>query len=74
MLTFPRCEDPCLCTRIIGEYLEMPGLRLTLPQAQRLWNTDARTCCNVLDSLVEAGFLRKTISGYARADEGRYAA
>ena len=33
--------------RIRGEYLEMPGLRLTSVQAQRLWGLDARTCASV---------------------------
>jgi hypothetical protein len=43
--------------RIRGEYLEMPGLRLTDVQAQRLWALDARTCASVLDTLVEDQFL-----------------
>ena len=29
-----------LLGRIRGEYLEMPGLKLTLAQAQRLWGLD----------------------------------
>ena len=32
----PESRDSIL-RRICGEYLEMPGLRLTQPQAQRLW-------------------------------------
>jgi len=43
--------------RIRGEYLEMPGLRLTCVQAQRLWGLDARTCASALDALVEDQFL-----------------
>ena len=43
--------------RIRGEYLEMPGLRLTYVQAQRLWGLDARTCASVLDALVKDQFL-----------------
>jgi len=30
--------------RIRGEYLEMPGLRLTTRQAQRLWHFDHARC------------------------------
>ena len=30
------------------EYLEMPGLRLTAPQAQSLFGLDAETCDAVL--------------------------
>jgi hypothetical protein len=42
-----------------AEYLEIPGLRLTKPQARRLWGLDARTCDAVLDALVAAQFLRR---------------
>lgn len=54
-----------LLRRIWNEYLEMPGLRLTSQQAQRLWALDADTCSAVLESLVELKFLR-------RGPEGRY--
>ena len=43
--------------RIRGEYLEMPGLRLTLLQAQRLCGVDPAVCQRVIDALVETGFL-----------------
>ena len=42
---------------IRAEYLEMPGLRLTLAQAARLWNIDRDTCVEALASLVGTGFL-----------------
>jgi hypothetical protein len=59
--------------RIIrGEYVEIPGLRLTKPQAQRLWGLDPRTCDALLDTLVDGRFLRRTrTGGYARVDIGR---
>ena len=61
--------------RISGEYLEMPGLRLARPQAQRLWGLDRHTCSQLLDSLVEAKFLRRTDDGmYARLTDGAVAA
>ena len=44
--------------RIHGEFMEMPGLRLTLDQAQRLWGLDETTCRRVLQILIDAGFLR----------------
>ena len=37
-----RIED--VLQRIQGEFSEMPGLRLTPPQAQRLWGLDRATC------------------------------
>jgi Fic family protein len=55
--------------RIRGEYLEMPGLRLTSEQAARLWHVDAATCTAVLSRLVADRFLTRTRSGaYVRAD------
>lgn len=49
--------------RIRGEFLEMPGLRLTLDQARRLWRLDETACEAVLDMLVNAGFLARTRDG-----------
>jgi DNA-binding IclR family transcriptional regulator len=57
--------------RIYSEFLEMPGLRLTCEQAQRLWGLDAWTCRELLESLVEAEFLyRGAHGGYARLTDG----
>ena len=57
--------------RIRGEYGEMPGLRVTQPQAQRLWGLDEATCRLALDSLVRTGFLRRTDAGqYLRLTDG----
>ena len=52
-----------LAARIRGEYREMPGLRLTLAQACRLWQLDATTCEGVLDVLLADRFLRRTVDG-----------
>lgn len=46
-----------------GEFLEMPGLRLTRKQAQRLWALDSDTCEAVLDTLEASRFLRHTREG-----------
>jgi hypothetical protein len=46
--------------RIQGEFLEMPGLRLTPAQAQRLWGLD-RDVCDAL--LGDARFLAQTRDG-----------
>jgi hypothetical protein len=46
-----------LLTRIRAEYLEMPGLRLTVPQAQRLCGVEGVSCKTVLDALVAERFL-----------------
>lgn len=52
-----------LLARIRSEYLEMPGLRLTLLQARRLWALDALTCANALAVLECSGFLTRTRDG-----------
>lgn len=49
--------------RVYSEFLEMPGLRLTLPQAQRLWSLDADSCRLVLEALVDARFLEPPDAG-----------
>lgn len=57
---------------IRSEYLEMPGLHLTRPQAQRLWGLDALTSDALLGTLVATGFLRRTrTGGYMLSDETR---
>ncbi len=57
--------------RICGEYLEMPGLRLKREQAQRLWGLDEATCAQLLDVLVEAGFLCRLAGDvYGRLTDG----
>jgi hypothetical protein len=53
-----------LLERIRGEYLEMPGLRLTLRQACRLWQLDQATCEAVLSKLLEERFLVTSGSNY----------
>ena len=47
-------ELHALVERIRSEFLEMPGLRLTLPQASRLWGLDTRSCEAVIDALITA--------------------
>ena len=49
--------------RIQGEFVEMPGLRLTAPQAQRLWGLEREVCNALLGALVDAKFLSQTRDG-----------
>jgi hypothetical protein len=56
-----------LLTRIRAEYVEMPGLRLTREQAQRLCGAEPWLCQRVLDMLVDMKFLCVKPNGvYAR--------
>lgn len=62
-----RIED--VVQRIQGEFVEMPGLRLTAAQAQRLWGLDREVCTAVLRALVDAKFLERTRDGaFVRPD------
>ena len=64
-----RTTDEAL-RRVQGEFLEMPGLRLTQPQARRLWGLDAASCDALLGALVEAQFLFRTRDGaFMRVDQ-----
>src|SRR5687767_3545790 len=44
-------EKQYMLNRVRGEFLEMPGLRLRVDQAQRLWGLDRPTCEELLKSL-----------------------
>jgi hypothetical protein len=57
----PATED--VLRRVQGEFLEMPGLRLTEAQARRLWGLDASSCSALLGALVDANFLFRTRDG-----------
>ena len=65
------CTPVNLLRRIWNEYIEMPGLRLTSAQAQRLWAVDTPTCMALLEALVDLKFLVRGPEGkYARLTEG----
>ena len=68
MLTAMPETTALMLYRIRGEFLEMPGLRLTIEQAARLWHVDAATCAEVLGRLVADRFLTRTRAGaYVRS-------
>jgi hypothetical protein len=49
-----------------AEFLEMPGMRLTVAQAARLWHLDAEESELVLQTLVDTQFLIQTRNAYIR--------
>jgi hypothetical protein len=62
-------EPEVLVHRVRAEFTEMPGLRLTLAQATRLWRLEPAVCQEIIDTLVDSRFLRWTASGMVmRAD------
>ena len=63
--------DDRLSRIVHAEFQEMPGLRLTRQQAQRLWGLDPATCADLLSALVDAGFLTLMPDGhFARVGDG----
>jgi hypothetical protein len=50
-------------TRIQSEYIEMPGMKLTLFQAQRLFSFSVDLCNDAMTILLIAGFLFQTRDG-----------
>jgi hypothetical protein len=52
-----------LLMRARSEFNEMPGLRLSVAQAARLWAIDRGTSEHVLERLVSSGFLWRSRSG-----------
>ena len=59
----PRSVTEDVLRRAQGEFVEMPGLRLTEAQACRLWGLDAAMCSALLGVLIEARFLFRTRDG-----------
>jgi hypothetical protein len=55
--------NEAIVRRARAEFLEMPGLCLTLEQAQRLWGLEPRACEALLNSLIDSRFLRRTDRG-----------
>ena len=54
--------------RLTSEFTEMPGLCLTIPQAQRLCGLPMDECEAALRHLTEQGILRRTVQGmYVKA-------
>jgi DNA-binding IclR family transcriptional regulator len=62
-----RSCDEALLQRVRAEFLEMPGLRLTSAEVQRLCGLDRDTCSAVLDRLVDFKFLVRDANGRYRA-------
>ena len=73
-MAVPRQTLDDVLRRVQGEYLEMPGLRLTTAQAQRLWGLDRVECDRLLSKLVDAKFLFQTRDGsFMRFEQSRAA-
>jgi hypothetical protein len=50
-----------LINRARADFIEMPRLELTLPQAARLWSVGVDDCRVAIDVLVESGFVMWTV-------------
>ena len=56
-------DTAALLRRVRGEFLEMPGLCLSVEQAQRLWGLERHACESVLNALADTQFLHRTVTG-----------
>lgn len=61
-----RSESDAIVRRVRGEFVEMPGLRLTLKQAGRLFGLPPTLCEAVLGRLVDERVLLRTPDGAFR--------
>jgi hypothetical protein len=69
------CRDvatrQALVHRLISEFDEMPGLRLSLAQASRLFGVTEAAAQRILTDLTEAGTLYRSVTNlYMRRDRG----
>jgi hypothetical protein len=69
---FRTSRQDALLRRARGEFREMPGMRLTIDQAMRLWDLDRPTCQSLLQSLVDAHFLELDLYGRYRKSHSGY--
>jgi hypothetical protein len=67
-------RDDMLHQRIRAEYNEMPGMRLTLAQAARLFNLERARCEDILSMLVSSGTLWTNGREFLARNGGRRAA
>lgn len=65
-VSYHASDASTLCARVEAEFVEMPGLTLTLPQAARLWGVTLTQSRRVLSDLVEARFLTRDARGSYR--------
>ena len=59
-----------LAARVSGEFREMPGLRLTISEVQRLCGVDRDTCVEVVALLVARSVLQRqndTVTSHQRS-------
>ena len=64
-------QREALVQRLIAEFDEMPGLRLSLPQASRLFGVTEAAASRILTALTKAGTLHRNASNlYMRRDRG----
>lgn len=72
VMLFRTIKEDALLRRVRGEFREMPGMRLTVDQAMRLWNLDRLACNKMLCSLVASRFLEVDSNGRYRKAHGGY--
>jgi len=57
--------------RVRAEFAEMPGMRVTLEQAMRLWSLNRETCESAIGELMASHFLERDAHGRYKRAHGR---
>lgn len=64
-------DDEGLHVRIRAEFREMPGLKLTIAQASRLFDVERNRCARALGRLVRDGHLTTDGTSFGQRADGR---
>jgi len=69
----PRTVDSrdALARRVYTEFAEMPGLKLSIEQAARLFGVPSAVCTRVFDELIGQRLMRRTADGRFMLAEDR---
>lgn len=70
VMVFKTRQEDTLMRRVRGEFHEMPGMRLTLDQAVRLWALDRAVCSDLFATLVASHYLEIDACGRYRLAHG----
>ena len=74
MLMMSNTSQSAVHRRVRAEFYEMPGLRLTVAQAARLFDLELTHCAQVLNALVVDGTLWTNGREFLGANAGRRSA
>lgn len=63
---YPGAHETAQMARMRAEYVDMPGLNLSVPQAARLWGVSVGHAERLLSEMVDERFLERDTTGLYR--------